>query len=112
MAKAKPVHHHDTRSVGLFTAKSLDGGGSEYRERSDSIVSLQGAERVRRSAEPISLYEHPSNCMRSLIENVQAVGWDPTGPGGRYIGLVVVRTCSSEGMMPLGILGAIAMVSG
>ena len=111
MAMAKPVHHHDTRRVGRFAAKSLDGGGSEYRERSDSIVSLPGAERVRESAEPVSLYEHPSNCMMSLFENVQAVGWGPTRPGGRYIGVVVLRTGSNEGTMPLRILGAIAMVS-
>lgn len=110
MAKAKPVHHHDTRRVGLFAAKSLEGGGSEYRERGDSIVSLQGEERVRKSVEPVSLYEHPGNCMKYLRVS-KLFGVARRDPGVGYIAVEVLRTDGREGMMPLMIHGAIAMAS-
>ena len=54
IANAKPVHHHESRSVGLSAIASLAGGGVEYQSRGRSIVKshqlLHSSERKGRNA--------------------------------------------------------------
>lgn len=45
MANAKPVHHHESRRVGLSAIASLAGGGVEYQSRGRSIVETHQPQR-------------------------------------------------------------------
>ena len=58
IANAKPVHHHESRRVGLSEIASLAGGGVEYQSRGRSIVEshqlLQSSERKGRNSYSLS----------------------------------------------------------
>ena len=65
MANAKPVHHHESRRVGLSAIASLAAGGVEYQLRGRSIFEahqpLQSRERRGRNACSLSTKACPES---------------------------------------------------
>ena len=63
MANAKPVHHHESRRVGLSAIASLAGGGVGYQSRGRSIVEAhqphRGGERKGGNTSSLSTKAFP-----------------------------------------------------
>ncbi|KAL8898611.1 MAG: hypothetical protein Q9192_002003 [Flavoplaca navasiana] len=109
MAKAKPVHHHDTSRVGLFAAEFFNGGGSEKRERDDGIdkflrrpVKTPASEdrMTIRLVRPASLWQHFSE-RRSVLRMLKLLG-GVRSSSRVLMAVEMLRNYSSTSMAPLG----------